>query len=192
MGVSTIPRKRVDAAEVPTAPLTPNTFCRTIPSDLTIAGKIFQYHKTAIKTQNTITLGSVSGNYEFKNLCKEINKKLSFLKTNELNLEIETNIRDDFSIKELWETKTNKKSKWSKSFIDLHNDVTTKDLKQAINEGYDRIEHLKRYTTNSMGTDQGKISSINSLGIVSKILNKNRSFLPPLLPGFVFFRNFLQ
>ena len=46
----------------------------------------------------------------------------------------------------------------------LHNDVTTKDLKQAINEGYDRIEHLKRYTTNSMGTDQGKISSINSLG----------------------------
>ena len=52
---------------------------------------------------------------------------------------------------------------------------TTKDLKQAINEGYDRIEHLKRYTTNSMGTDQGKISSINSLGIVSKILNKKIS-----------------
>ena len=65
-----------------------------------------------------------------------------------------------------------KKSNWSKSFIDLHNDVTTKDLKQAINEGYDRIEHLKRYTTNSMGTDQGKISSINSLGIVSNILKK--------------------
>ena len=48
-------------------------------------------------------------------------------------------------------------------------------MKQAITEGFDRIEHLKRYTTNSMGTDQGKISSINSLGIVSKILNKNIS-----------------
>ena len=138
--------------------------------------------------QNTITLGSVSGNYEFKNLCKEINKKLSFLKVDDLNLEIETNIRDNLSIKELWETKTNKKSKWSKSFIDLHNDVTTKDLKQAINEGYDRIEHLKRYTTNSMGTDQGKISSINSLGIVSKILNKKieevgtTTYRPPYAP----------
>ena len=93
--------------------------------------------------------------------CEEINKKLSFLKVKDLNPEIETNIRDNLSIKELWETKNYKKSKWSKSFIDLHNDVTIKDLKQAIDEGYDRIEHLKRYTTNSMGTDQGKISSIN-------------------------------
>ena len=57
-----------------------------------------------------------------------------------------------------------KNSLWSKSFIDLQNDVTIKDLKQAIKEGFDRIEHLKRFTTNSMGTDQGKISSINSLG----------------------------
>ena len=47
---------------------------------------------------------------------------------------------------------------WSKSFIDLQNDVTTKDIRQAISEGFDRIEHLKRFTTNSMGTDQGKIS----------------------------------
>ena len=61
---------------------------------------------------------------------------------------------------------------WSKSFIDLQNDVTTKDLRQAIREGFDRIEHLKRFTTNSMGTDQGKISSINALAIVSKLLRK--------------------
>ena len=77
-----------------------------------------------------------------------------------------------FEIKELWETKHTKKSLWSKSFIDLQNDVTTKDLKQAVLEGFNRIEHLKRFTTNSMGTDQGKISSINALGIVSKILKK--------------------
>ena len=138
--------------------------------------------------QNTITLGSVSGNYQFSSLCGEINKKLSFLKIRELNFEIETNVEDDFSIKELWETKSDKNSNWSKSFIDLHNDVTTKDLKQAIKEGYDRIEHLKRYTTNSMGTDQGKISSINSLGIVSKILGKKISevgtttYRPPYAP----------
>ena len=81
-----------------------------------------------------------------------------------------------------------KKSLWSKSFIDLQNDVTTKDLKQAVLEGFNRIEHLKRFTTNSMGTDQGKISSINALGIVSKILKKNISevgttiYRPPYAP----------
>ena len=138
--------------------------------------------------QNTVTLGSVSGNYNFQNICKEIEDKLSFLKANKYNIEIETNVSANYSIEELWETKSNKKSNWSKSFIDLHNDVTIDDLKQAIKEGYDRIEHLKRYTTNSMGTDQGKISSINSLGIVSKILNKKISevgtttYRPPYAP----------
>ena len=78
-------------------------------------------------------------------------------------------------LKKYEETKNNNKSLWSKSFIDLQNDVTTKDLTQAIREGFDRIEHLKRFTTNSMGTDQGKISSINALGIVSKLLKKSVS-----------------
>ena len=138
--------------------------------------------------QKTLTLGSVSGNYNFQKINKEIEDKLSFLKINNEDFKIETNVTENFSIKELWETKNEKKSNWSKSFIDLHNDVTTKDLKQAINEGYDRIEHLKRYTTNSMGTDQGKISSINSLGIVSKILKKKISevgtttYRPPYAP----------
>ncbi len=138
--------------------------------------------------QNTVTLGSVSGNYNFNNIMKEVEDKLSFLKCNKYHAEIQVNVKENYSIEELWETKSNKKSNWSKSFIDLHNDVTVKDLKQAINEGYDRIEHLKRYTTNSMGTDQGKISSINSLGIVSKILNKKISdvgtttYRPPYAP----------
>ena len=138
--------------------------------------------------QKTLTLGSVSGNYNFQMINKEIEEKLSFLKIDGIKFKIETNVTENFSIKELWEIKSEKKSNWSKSFIDLHNDVTTKDLKQAINEGYDRIEHLKRYTTNSMGTDQGKISSMNSLGIVSKILNKKISevgtttYRPPYAP----------
>tara|TARA_B100001093_G_scaffold517945_1_gene601082 strand:+ start:547 stop:3531 length:2985 start_codon:yes stop_codon:yes gene_type:complete len=138
--------------------------------------------------QKTIVLGSVSGNYNFNKLCEEIDMKLSFLTNKKLNLEIELNVSEKYSISELWETKNFKKSSWSKSFIDLHNDVTTKDLKQSISEGYDLIEHLKRYTTNSMGTDQGKISSINSLGIVSKLLNKKipevgtTTYRPPYAP----------
>ena len=138
--------------------------------------------------QKTLTLGSVSGNYNFKKLCDEIDEKLSFLKTKKLNFEIKLNVSNKFSVKELWETKKKNNSNWSKTFIDLHNDVTTKDLKQAITEGFDRIEHLKRYTTNSMGTDQGKISSINSLAIVSKLLKKEISevgtttYRPPYAP----------
>ena len=83
--------------------------------------------------------------------------------------------RQKYKIEKLWEVSPQKKSLWAKSFIDLQNDVTTKDIRQAITEGFDRIEHLKRYTTNSMGTDQGKISSINSLAIVSKMLKKEIS-----------------
>ncbi len=123
--------------------------------------------------QNTITLGSVSGNFSYEKLVGEINKKLDFLEgINDLEIKLNINGPKRFQIKELWETKRAKKSLWSKSFIDLQNDVTTKDLKQAVLEGFNRIEHLKRFTTNSMGTDQGKISSINALGIVSRILKK--------------------
>ena len=139
--------------------------------------------------QNTITLGSVSGNFYFKKLVEEINRKLSFIDgCNEIKTNIEVLGPKEFSIKEIWETKNLKKSLWSKSFIDLQNDVTTKDLRQAIREGFDRIEHLKRFTTNSMGTDQGKISSINALGIASKLLKKSVSevgtttYRPPYSP----------
>ncbi len=144
--------------------------------------------KPDVPFQNTITLGSVSGNYNYEKTNDEINNKLSFLKAKNIEFKIEINDTNNFNIKELWETKHEKKSNWSKSFIDLHNDVTTKDLKQAVVEGFDRIEHLKRFTTNSMGTDQGKISSINSLGIVSKILKKEISevgtttYRPPYAP----------
>ena len=144
--------------------------------------------KPDVSFQNTITLGSVSGNFNYEKTVEEINNKLSFLKTKNIKSNIELNDINNFNIKELWETKHEKKSNWSKSFIDLHNDVTTKDLKQAVREGFDRIEHLKRFTTNSMGTDQGKISSINSLGIVSKILKKKISevgtttYRPPYAP----------
>ena len=94
--------------------------------------------------QKTITLGSVSGNFSYEKLLVEVEKKLSeFEGLNELEVKFEINGPEKFQIKELWETKHEKKSLWSKSFIDLQNDVTTKDLRQAVNEGFNRIEHLK-------------------------------------------------
>ncbi len=55
-----------------------------------------------------------------------------------------------------------------KAFVDFQNDVTAKDVKIAHQEGYLSVEHLKRYTTLGMGTDQGKTSNINALALMAE------------------------
>jgi len=55
-----------------------------------------------------------------------------------------------------------------KAFVDFQNDVTLKDVKTAHQEGYLSVEHLKRYTTLGMGTDQGKTSNINALALMAE------------------------
>lgn len=62
-----------------------------------------------------------------------------------------------------------------KAFVDFQNDVTAKDLVLATREGFHSIEHVKRYTTAGMATDQGKTSNINALGIVAGALGKTVS-----------------
>ncbi|MCZ8374372.1 MAG: 2Fe-2S iron-sulfur cluster-binding protein [Beijerinckiaceae bacterium] len=54
-----------------------------------------------------------------------------------------------------------------KAFVDFQNDVTARDLRLATREGFRSIEHVKRYTTTGMATDQGKTSNLNTLGIVA-------------------------
>ncbi|HYB65198.1 MAG TPA: sarcosine oxidase subunit alpha family protein, partial [Steroidobacteraceae bacterium] len=71
----------------------------------------------------------------------------------------------------------------SKAFVDWQNDVTTRDLALATREGFRSIEHVKRYTTTGMATDQGKTSNLNALGIVSRTLGKS---IPEV--GFTTFR----
>jgi sarcosine oxidase, subunit alpha len=53
------------------------------------------------------------------------------------------------------------------AFVDYQHDVTTKDLKLAVQEGFRAIEHVKRYTTTGMATDQGKTSNLNALAITA-------------------------
>ena len=60
----------------------------------------------------------------------------------------------------------------ARAFVDWQNDVTTRDLALATREGFRSIEHIKRYTTTGMATDQGKTSNLNALGIVSRTLGK--------------------
>lgn len=59
-----------------------------------------------------------------------------------------------------------------KAFVDYQNDVTAKDIKLATREGMHSIEHVKRYTTTGMATDQGKTSNMNALAIASEALGK--------------------
>jgi sarcosine oxidase subunit alpha len=75
-----------------------------------------------------------------------------------------------------------------KHFVDFQNDVTAADLKLATREGYRSIEHVKRYTTTGMATDQGKTSNVNALAIVSETLGVDvtkvgtTTFRPPYTP----------
>ena len=64
------------------------------------------------------------------------------------------------------------RSSGTRAWVDFQNDVTAKDIKLALREGFRSIEHVKRYTTNGMATDQGKTSNMNALGIVSEVLEK--------------------
>lgn len=75
-----------------------------------------------------------------------------------------------------------------KAFIDFQNDVTAKDIRLAVREGMRSIEHVKRYTTNGMATDQGKMSNMNGLMIASDAVGKPApevgltTFRPPYTP----------
>lgn len=76
----------------------------------------------------------------------------------------------------------------ARAFVDYQNDVTAKDLRLAVREGMRSIEHVKRYTTNGMATDQGKMSNINGLNIASDALGVPQpkvgltTFRPPYTP----------
>jgi len=59
-----------------------------------------------------------------------------------------------------------------KAFVDFQNDVTAKDIRQAVHEGMRSIEHVKRFTTNGMATDQGKTSNMHGLAIAAEELGK--------------------
>ncbi|SHG79714.1 sarcosine oxidase subunit alpha [Cognatiyoonia sediminum] len=76
----------------------------------------------------------------------------------------------------------------SKAWLDFQNDVKVSDVQLAAQEGFESVEHAKRYTTLGMATDQGKLSNINGLAILSKSLDSEipnvgtTTFRPPYTP----------
>ena len=84
----------------------------------------------------------------------------------------------------LWHVKESR----AKAFVDFQNDVTTKDIALANQEGFSSVEHLKRYTTLGMATDQGKVANVSGLAILAEVSGRaipevgTTTYRPPYVP----------
>ena len=106
--------------------------------------------------QNCVSIGSAAGLFTLKDCLKGANG-------------------DDVpeqAIKPTWSL-PNAPGRHGKRFVDFQDDVTAEDVALAHREGYVSVEHLKRYTTLGMGTDQGKTSNVIGLAIMAKLKGQN-------------------
>ena len=142
--------------------------------------------------QEETTVGSASGVFTLEETLK-----VSFEVGHKLSKKI-TNNDNQISVPQVTEKKSTQhdkfwcvplpKGKKYKRFLDFQNDVVVTDIELALREGYRSIEHVKRYTTLGMATDQGKTSNLNGLQLVSNIENKivpevgHTTFRPPYTP----------
>ncbi|MBI1244364.1 MAG: sarcosine oxidase subunit alpha family protein [Alphaproteobacteria bacterium] len=84
----------------------------------------------------------------------------------------------------LWRVKNAK----GKAFVDFQHDVTADDVALAEREGYRSVEHLKRYTTLGMATDQGKTANVTGLALMAELTGQEiekvgtTTFRPPFTP----------
>ena len=127
--------------------------------------------------QETTSVGACNGTFNLNEILDETYIKIKEILISFNNsIEIDQRYKSKPSIislhKHAWMIPSSKQLGKTKMFIDLQNDVTAKDIKIALREGFQSIEHVKRYTTTGMATDQGKTSNINALGIISSTTNK--------------------
>lgn len=91
---------------------------------------------------------------------------------------------ETYGIAPLWPKSSGKSRQW----IDFQNDVTLKDVELAARENFRSVEHLKRYTTLGMATDQGKTSNMNGLAAMAAITGQGieatgtTTYRPPFTP----------
>ena len=91
-------------------------------------------------------------------------------------------------IRPLWEVRDEIGGVLGKSFVDPQHDVTSEDVRQAHREGFVSVEHLKRYTTLGMATDQGKVGNVIGLALMAEASGSSMAetgtttFRPPYTP----------
>lgn len=91
---------------------------------------------------------------------------------------------EKIQIAPLWHVKNSR----GNAFVDFQNDITVKDIALARQEGFHAVEHLKRYTTLGMATDQGKSSNVTAVAIMAELTGRSipeigtTVFRPPFIP----------
>ncbi len=137
-----------------------------------------------------ISIGSCDGDFELDKIIKNSSSSLKdFLeidKTDYENLSVVNS--KEANKKNIWLLPSDKVIGKTKPFVDYQNDATAKDIKLALREGFRSIEHVKRYTTTGMGTDQGKLGNMHALGIIADTTGVKMgelgttTFRPPYTP----------
>ena len=137
-----------------------------------------------------VSIGSCNGDFELDEIIKNSSDILKdFLKIEKTgfdNMNVETS--KETSKKNIWLLPSDKIIGKTKPFVDYQNDATAKDIKLALREGFRSIEHVKRYTTTGMGTDQGKLGNMHALGIIADTTGVKMgevgttTFRPPYTP----------
>jgi heterotetrameric sarcosine oxidase alpha subunit len=90
---------------------------------------------------------------------------------------------EHFSIAPIWHVRGK-----DKAFVDFQHDVTAADVELAHREGFESVEHLKRYTTLGMATDQGKTSNVTGLAVMAEAAGRSIAatgttvYRPPYVP----------
>ncbi len=137
-----------------------------------------------------ISVGSCNGDFELDDIIKNTNVKVkSLLNLKETEFEkTYVNCTKELDKRNIWLLPNKIALGKTKSFIDFQNDSTAKDIKLALREGFRSIEHVKRYTTTGMATDQGKLSNMHALGIIAETAGVKMgtlgttTFRPPFTP----------
>ncbi|MCH9845347.1 MAG: sarcosine oxidase subunit alpha family protein [Alphaproteobacteria bacterium] len=126
--------------------------------------------------QSHSSIGACNGTFDMQKTLDDATKTMqATLRNLGLQQAKTENYKTDFAtilpMRPLYETPHHNPHK-IKSFVDLQNDSTANDLRLAMREGMESVEHAKRYTTTGMATDQGKTSNINAMGIIAANQNK--------------------
>tara|TARA_Y100000590_G_scaffold408884_1_gene500379 strand:+ start:13 stop:2619 length:2607 start_codon:yes stop_codon:yes gene_type:complete len=142
--------------------------------------------------QQESTIGSAKGSFSLKDSLKEgfkigydLSKKIT---GKESKIPEPTSNERNYAQQDKFWCMPLPKNKNYKRCVDFQNDVYVSDIELAIREGFRSIEHVKRYTTLGMATDQGRTSNLNGLQLVSNIEKKivpevgHTTFRPPYTP----------
>ncbi len=126
-------------------------------------------------------IGAANGTFSTQGAFKEANNVSKKLGASPLPVpEAEDN---PINIKPFWHVKGTKRA-----WVDFQNDVTAKDITLAHQEGFSSVEHVKRYTTLGMATDQGRTSNVTGLAILANTTGQTIAetgttiFRPPYTP----------